>query len=214
MFRKFLSRFKVKSSEYWNNRYRQGGNSGQGSYGKLADFKKKVLDDFCKKNDIHSIIEFGSGDGNQISLLEYENVYIGLDISPAAIELCRQRFKNDKGKSFFVFSGKKGFCKQNGLTAELSLSLDVLYHLVEDKIFSNYMHELFSSAEKFVIIYSSNDENQKDSSWHVKHRNFSKFVESEFPQFTLLEHIPNEFPIGNPSGEESSADFFIYIRNN
>ena len=212
MINKILSRFNAKSSRYWEKRYQSGGNSGCGSYGKLAEFKKKVLDRFCNDHAIQSIIEFGSGDGNQISLLNYKGSYIGLDISAKAVELCKEIFKNDHSKKFIVFSGKKDFCKQHKLKAEVTLSLDVLYHLLEDTTYKQYMYELFYAAEKYVIIYSSNYENQKDNSWHVRHRNFTVLVEKVFPQFKLIDHIPNEFPVESNLAEKSSADFFIYER--
>ena len=34
------------SAAYWEERYRRGGNSGAGSYGKLAEFKAEVINDF------------------------------------------------------------------------------------------------------------------------------------------------------------------------
>ncbi len=34
------------SSAYWEERYIQGRNSGNGSYGRLAEFKAKIINDF------------------------------------------------------------------------------------------------------------------------------------------------------------------------
>jgi hypothetical protein len=39
---------------------------------------------------------------------------------------------------------------------DLELSLDVIYHLVEDEVFDAYMRSLFAHAGRFVVIYSSN----------------------------------------------------------
>lgn len=36
------------------------------------------------------------------------------------------------------------------------MSLDVIYHLIEDEIYNKYMNNLFMAAEKYVFIYSSN----------------------------------------------------------
>jgi SAM-dependent methyltransferase len=79
------------SKKYWDNRYCQGGHSGAGSYGQLAEFKADVLNKFVLENDIQSVIEFGCGDGNQLSLAKYPH-YIGIDVSPKAIEICRKLF--------------------------------------------------------------------------------------------------------------------------
>lgn len=45
-------------------------------------------------------------------------------------------------------------------TADLTLSLDVIYHLIEDNVFFTYMDRLFDSSTKFVIIYSLNTDRQ------------------------------------------------------
>ena len=83
------SRFKG-SKEYWKTRYVKGGNSGQGSYGKEAQFKAKFINNFLKKNKVTRTIEFGCGDGNQLGKINYKS-YIGLDVSPKAIEICSNK---------------------------------------------------------------------------------------------------------------------------
>src|ERR1041385_8036217 len=86
-------RFRQKggSAQYWEARYREGGNSGDGSYGRLASFKAQVLNDFVARNQIRSVVEFGCGDGNQLSLAQYPK-YLGLDVSPTAVLNCAARF--------------------------------------------------------------------------------------------------------------------------
>jgi SAM-dependent methyltransferase len=79
------------SKRYWENRYCQGGNSGAGSYGELAEFKAETLNKFVAENNIHSVIEFGCGDGNQLMLANYP-YYTCVDVSPKAIEICRELF--------------------------------------------------------------------------------------------------------------------------
>src|ERR1700689_4886366 len=69
------------SPSYWDSRYAGGGNSGDGSYGNLAKFKASVLNQFVAENRIASVVEFGCGDGNQVSLAEYPR-YVGIDVSP------------------------------------------------------------------------------------------------------------------------------------
>ena len=53
---------------YWEERYRNGGHSGDGSSGQLADFKAEVLNGFVKLYNVSSVIEFGCGDGKQLLL--------------------------------------------------------------------------------------------------------------------------------------------------
>ena len=59
------------SAQYWRDRYRSGGNSGAGSYGRLADFKAEIVNAFVREHDVASVIEFGSGDGAQLALADY-----------------------------------------------------------------------------------------------------------------------------------------------
>ena len=120
------------SAPYWERRYVSGGNSGIGSYGKLAEFKARVVNDFVRENNITSIIEYGCGDGNQLRSADYPR-YLGFDVSPAAVSKCQQIFAQDPTKQFRLIS------QYAGETAELTLSLDVIYHLVEDDVFDSYM---------------------------------------------------------------------------
>jgi hypothetical protein len=192
------------SAPYWERRYVSGGNSGIGSYGKLAEFKARVVNDFVRENSITSIIEYGCGDGNQLRSADYPR-YLGFDVSPAAVSKCQQIFAQDPTKQFRLIS------QYAGETAELTLSLDVIYHLVEDDVFDSYMCRLFDSATRFVMIYSSN-ELLEDEAKHVRHRRFTNWVENNRTRWTLLQHIPNEFPNLGPSYEGSYSDFYIYRR--
>jgi hypothetical protein len=82
------------SASYWERRYLAGGNSGTGSYNRLAEFKAAFLNDFVKRNGIQSVIEFGSGDGAQLELSAYPD-YVGVDVSKASVEAKRYRFASD-----------------------------------------------------------------------------------------------------------------------
>jgi len=128
------------SAAYWENRYSAGGNSGAGSYGQLASFKADVINDFVATHRVKTVIEFGCGDGNQLSLAKYPS-YLGFDVSSTAVSKCRELFKSDPSKSFRLLS------EYENEIADLTLSLDVIYHLVEDEIFERYMRNLVSSVQ-------------------------------------------------------------------
>jgi SAM-dependent methyltransferase len=201
------------SKEFWETRYSLGGNSGQGSYGKFADFKANALNEFVRGKAILSVIEFGCGDGNQLSLSKYPK-YIGLDVSPTAISLCREKFNQDKSKSFFLYNPSCFVDRQNVFLADLCLSLDVIYHLVEDDVYHAYMDHLFSASKRFVIVYSSDmDQAGGAHARHVRHRNFSLRVKERFPGWKLLEKIKNPYPGRGDFGQGSFADFFIFKKN-
>ncbi|WP_424832381.1 methyltransferase domain-containing protein [Ruegeria sp.] len=193
------------SNQYWEERYLRGRNSGAGSYGRLADFKAEVLNDFVARNFIHSVIEFGSGDGSQLSLAKYPE-YLGVDVSQTAVDACRGKFSRDTTKTFVNsadFSDRK---------ADLTLSLDVIYHLVEDDVFANYMETLFDASSRFVIIYSSNKD-EIHTQKHVRHRCFTDWVAAHRPEFRNIEHIPNRYPFDQEDPNNTSfADFYIFER--
>lgn len=192
------------SEQFWKDRYKFGGNSGSGSYNNLAEFKGKIINAFLDNKDIKSVIEFGCGDGNQLKYLN-PNKYLGYDVSEKAIQLCKEIFKNDNTKIFKLMNSYL-----DNERAELTMSLDVIYHLVEDHIYLKYMNRLFESSEKYVIIYSSNiNENEYDGSW-VRNRKFTDWVENHKNEFKLIDHIINEFPYDGDGTRTSHADFFIY----
>lgn len=194
------------SMEYWQQRYESGGNSGAGSYNELAEFKANVLNCFVKDNTIDTVLEYGCGDGNQLKLAKYPS-YIGYDVSAKVISHCANMFSDDETKQFKLMH------EYRGEVADLTLSLDVIYHLIEDDTFNSYMERLFSSSRRFVIIYSSNTgDNSDNQALHVKHRRFSEWVETKQPQWKLLWHIPNKYPYEGDVNKGSFADFYIYER--
>lgn len=193
------------SAGYWEQRYQKGGHSGAGSYGRLAEFKAKVLNELVDEFTLQSVIEFGCGDGNQLTLARYPR-YLGIDVSPLAVARCRERFARDSGKSFQTLAD------YSGDFAELVLSLDVIYHLIEDASFHEYLRKLFASATRMVVIYSSNtDDNSGNSAVHVRHRKFSRWIERNQPDWRLLRHVPNQYPPSEDPNQSSFADFFIYV---
>ncbi len=194
------------SQDYWIHRYKAGKNSGAGSYRQHAQFKAEVINRFVVEHNIQTVIEFGCGDGNQLKLAEYP-IYSGYDISSDALEQCRKMFSQDKTKSFHLVTDyRRQF-------ADLALSLEVIFHLVEDAVFTEYMNRLFSAAEKYVIIYSSNSEkNLANQGRHVWHRRFTDWVNERKPEWDLAQHIPNRCPYNPKTGKGAFSDFFIYKR--
>ena len=197
------------SAQYWEDRYAGGGNSGKGSYGLLADYKARVINEFVRSNDVASVMEFGCGDGNQLKFAEYPR-YAGYDVSATAVTHCRHLFANDGSKSFALVTDYVAE------TADLSMSLDVLFHLVEDTVFNEYMNRLFDSAQRFVIIYSSNFDRTETDNPHVRHRAFSEWVERRRPDFKLTRIEENAQTMASKAAGQNSdrspADFFFYER--
>ena len=155
---------RVVNSEYWDKRYRSGGDSGDGSKGDLARWKADHINGFIWVNAIKNVIEFGCGDGLQLSLYDIDD-YIGFDVSAAAVELCKERTMHDC----------RNLAEYNGETAELALSVDVIFHLVDDAEYRKHLDMLFGSATRYVMIYSSNITDIAKPK-HIKHRRFTDDV--------------------------------------
>lgn len=192
------------SAQYWRNRYRAGGNSGAGSYGRLAEFKAATINGFVREQGISSLIEFGCGDGAQLELADYP-AYVGFDVADESVELCRSKFAQDSTKQF------RSATAWSYERAHLALSLDVIYHLVEDDVFHDYMRKLFFSAERYVIVYSSNHDGGHIAA-HVRHRKFTEWVGIYHADFSLIRYVPNRWPLVDDGQTQSFADFYIFER--
>lgn len=194
------------SAHYWENRYRQGGTSRVGSYDKFAQFKAEFLNAFVRDHEIASIIELGCGDGNQLRFAEYPQ-YLGFDVSEKAVEMCRAVFRADSTKRFAMMS------EYRGERAHLTLSLDVVFHLVEDRVFEEYMGKMFDWSERFAVFYASNEESRPtETAVHVRHRKFTDWVARERPAWRLVQHVPNAYPYVGNDREGSFSDFYVFER--
>lgn len=193
------------SQLYWEKRYINGRNSGAGSYGRLAEYKSRYINDLVSARKIKSVIEFGSGDGNQASLFNFSN-YTGVDVSALMVEKCSERFKDRKGWTFIDAANYKSTKKY-----DLSMSLDVIYHLIEDAVFDSYMHRLFAASKRFVLIYAS-DFDAPGPAVHVRHRNFSNWIAQHKPGWECVDAPEHPYPMieGSNPNKTSFASFKLY----
>lgn len=197
------------SGQYWEDRYKKGLTSGYGSYGRLAEFKSKVINKFIEDESIERVIEFGCGDGNQLSMLRVKN-YIGVDISPTIINKCKNRFQEDVTKLFFT--NEKYL--ENPLKGMLTLSIDVIFHLIEDDVFENYMTMLFDAAERYCIIYACDENWLESDDTHVRRRKFNKWIAENLKEWRLMQVTYNKYPHDgsrNPK-DLSFSNFYFYER--
>ncbi|WP_425392305.1 methyltransferase domain-containing protein [Ekhidna sp.] len=197
----------ISSSDFWKNNYKAGGHSGYGSYNELAIFKAEVINEFIDSNEYESYAEFGCGDGNQIDLIHYPS-FSGYDISEECIEICKQRFKSKENMSFSTMK------EYVGQQYDVTLSLDVLFHLVEDEVYKEYLDTLFKASRYQVIIYSSNT-NDNSSNYYpqVRHRKFTEDIKLWYPDFKLKDTISNKFPFKGSSKSGSFSDFYFFEKS-
>jgi SAM-dependent methyltransferase len=194
------------AAAYWQARYAAGRTSGAGSRGALAAFKADIVNTLAQRYAVRDAIEFGCGDGAQLSLLRLPT-YLGLDVSPAALARCRRSFGHDPTRRFALLD------EYRGEQADLALSLDVIYHLVADAAFEAHMAALFGAARRIVLIYSCDEDAPVDPrDPHVRRRRFTPWVAARAPDWRLVARIPNPYPWRGDVHTGSWSDFYLYGR--
>jgi SAM-dependent methyltransferase len=195
-------------TSYWLQRWAEGGGPGKGSRGRLAAFKAEVLNAFVHDHPIGSIIEWGCGNGDQFALFRFP-FFTGIEISSHAVAACRARFAGRDDCQFFTVED----AKDN--KADLALSLDVIYHLTDDGAYESYMRRLFTSSNRYVIIYSSNWNGGWGKDRHVRHRRFTDWIRANATEWKLVKRIKNRYP-RRPllflRQSRSFCDFYIFER--
>jgi SAM-dependent methyltransferase len=184
------------AGNFWESRYKAGGNSGAGSYGEYAKHKADIINSYVEKYKIKTISDFGCGDGNQISLINGYEQYSGFDISEYIINVCKEKFKDISMKFYDDILQMP--------EAELTLSLDVLYHIVEEKDYKIYLDQLFGKSQKFVLIFSSNFDGNDTVSGYILHRKFTDWADKNYKNFKLVDVIGNYL--------QTSAQFYLFER--
>lgn len=195
------------SDQYWKERYQRGGNSGEGSYGPLARYKANFINAFCRDNAVKSAIEFGCGDGNQAAMLTIGD-YLGVDISADCIAWARQNLKRPGWR----FETLDEYLALSHDPVELGLSLDVIYHLVEDEIYQSYLRNLCAAADRFLLIYTSNLDHFDPRLPHVRHRPLLADMARLHPEWTFVRTERNPYAMRHDETREygSFADFYLF----
>jgi hypothetical protein len=192
-------------ADYWDRRYLQGRTSGAGSEGAFAREKAEQVRRVIEEHQVTSIIDWGAGDGHVLGLLAPQVPYLGLDVSRVAVARLRIRFPQHKFALAQNYAGDR---------ADLALSLDVIFHQVSDVDYQTYMHRLFGSAERLVLIHSTNHEGGKTGR-HVRWRNWTPDVERWFPDWRLAERtvsLAAGMSGHGPHDDPSRLGFYLYTR--
>lgn len=188
---------------YWEQTYRSGETSGRGSYGVLAEFKAEIVNGLIQQEGITSVIEFGCGDGNQLQYMNYKE-YLGVDVAASSVRLCASKFATDSSKSFMLYTPglwiNRGF-----LMADLTVCLDVLYHITDETDFRNTLYDILHSSKEWVVLYTRLKENGNPGVDTIQDRNLFHYL-FDYPDFKVQEIIPQRYP------DQSSADFVILRR--
>ena len=193
------------SASYWERRYAAGGTSGVGSAGPQARWKAQVVNGWVSSLGVSSVVDLGCGDGQQLALAEYPR-YLGIDPSGTAVRLCMERFSGDGTKSFLHLPPGEFADPAGWLRADLALSMEVLFHLVEEEVYDDYLRLLFASAERFVVI-CSNDTSEGRLAAHELYRSFTAWVATHEPGWQLREQLDP------PADVDLMASMYLYERS-
>lgn len=174
----------VDSQQYWNARYDKGEGSGWGSEGKALQHKAAEINNIILDNSVSSVVDLGVGDGKLLNELTGFDLYFGYDISITAINKLKSNSKYANAEGCFPQYHFYDDIKQLPY-ADLAMSVDVIYHILEDDRYKEYMDTLFSKS-KLVYIYSTNKD--ETARGHVRHREFLKDVPEDWE---LIENIPS-----------------------
>jgi SAM-dependent methyltransferase len=190
------------SAAHWQRHYERGGDSGPGSYGEFAEYKARLINEAIRERRIGSIIELGCGDGNQLSYIDVDE-YIGLDISKMAIQRCCARYIGNTKRSFIWYDQDYFHDPLRIVSADCAMSLDVIFHLIEDEVFARYIQHLFSCGRRFVMIYAFDREKERRDHVSVRYRKYSDYIVRKIPEFRVAQHVPADGTFG---------DFYLYER--
>ena len=130
---------KIYDTAYWGN------GSGDGSDPKKVKVYINLIEDFIKKNNVKSIVDFGCGDWQFSNLINFNDAeYLGIDLVDSVIDSNNRKYSK-KNIKFSRFKAYREIPK-----ADLLLVKDVLQHLPREEV-KKIIDQLFINY-KFVIV--------------------------------------------------------------
>jgi len=187
---------KFNYKDYWDERYKKGQNSGSGSYGSNADFKADIIDQVIKEYEVETLLDFGCGDGNQISLIKSQVDYCGYDVSETTIQNCETKFKGDERKQFHVFDPMI----YNPTPAfDMTMCLDCLFHVTIEEEWLKTIDCICKCSEKVVLIVTNTEEIRGE---YFPHVNFKRRI---LPVLDARDDVIIEEVITQPTHKESNS---------
>lgn len=151
------------TTAYWEQRYRLGGFSGAGSRGAEAREKVALVNEVVGVNRVQTLLDLGCGDGHVAGRLKVAG-YTGYDPSSAAVEIARE----ERPSGDFITR-----LPPEGARFDLVLSMDVIFHLVNEADYQAYLKALFSYGD-LVLVYGTDKVLVGRS--HVRHREWTKDI--------------------------------------
>lgn len=199
--------------KYWETRYQQGGTSGAGSYGDIADYKAAVINRLVQEGDVKTVVEFGCGDGNQLSLYNFPD-YLGLDVAPSAVEKCREMYRDDPTKRFQTVAPQS---TPDIGSFDMTMSIEVLMHVIDEADYLWSLDMLFQHSNNYVVIHAPLRELVTFAPGaHEKYREIFMYLIPYLGDFAIVDVLvqPGVTPADRRAGQigPMSSDFIILQR--
>jgi hypothetical protein len=174
------------SDLFWDNRYREGGNSWLWSYWENAIYKANFINKIIKEHNIQSAVEIGCWDWANLWLYNIQR-YKWYDVSQKAIDICNEMYKEDNTKEFYVNNENTDFYE-----AELSLWLDMIYHIFPRAKWEKMVDKIIEAWKKYVILYTTINPTKWVEWSCMNDYDILEYLDSKWIKYTIEETRPPE----------------------
>jgi len=146
--------------KWWNEWYKGGGTSGQGSRGDLLEFKSDYINTYFRQDAIQTVFDYGCGDGWLAGNLECKN-YLGMDVSAEAVMMCKKKINRP---NFYFELVESNLISGNyidlkcvdrfAIKPEAIICIDMLYHVMDNELVNKIIESIFSSSARMIVLYT------------------------------------------------------------
>jgi len=167
---------------YFDERFQETRSTGSWSGGHWGAMKREIIEKARKKVDFNSMLDIGCGDVQYIAEYDLfaisEFKYFGLDGAPYMIRMAKKKYSNQNRK----FDCKKiSELIQTDMNQKFDIivCMDTLFHIVDDKLYVDFLNWLFNSSAKAIAISFlrvAEEEGQTCEAGHFVVRDFSKII--------------------------------------
>lgn len=157
---------------YWERRYATGRTSGAGSEGEAAEAKADYINALIGEHGIKSVVDWGCGDGEVLHRITRDVAYTGIDVSLTAISRVATRYPD---RRFLTLDDVVKNFDLDVLEADMAMSLDVLFHLPDDRDFVAHLQQVFGSARRLVLVHATDHDGGRTAR-HVRWRRWTPSI--------------------------------------
>ena len=199
---------KCYADTYWDKRYRAGGHSGPND---ARNWKAQTISELIKEYKPRYIQDWGVGDGTLLAQLDVEGVetYLGLDVSLHALDRLRTLDGpwNDWDTKLEL-GHIRALWNRKPEKPDMVLSIDVLFHLIAEDNWREYLDELFGERSRAkTVVLLANDGKHPGIGEHVRVRPFVEYVKDRYGYNYELVRI-----IETPNPHACFSNFTIWQR--